>query len=370
MDNNLAPDIPLGAKGKLHGMTWEVRGYIVKSYSSSIQWKEYLLHNPNKGYRWLTEIDGHWNYVVVLHKAPKAIDALHVQYLNQEYRLFHHSNSVVKYFAGEFDWPIQKDEKNYYKEYICPPYILTLETDANDENPTWSLGQYVDANVIANAFGCYTPEFPPIVGVAPNEPCPYKNKQSPVAIAAVIFSAVLIAFYISLSSFFPPKTAVSLNKNLKAAETEIISEPFQLDNPIGTVRISIHAPLLRNEWIETDIALINLKTGHTYALGTGLEYYEGYSGGEHWSEGSNIKELELSSIPAGDYQLVVNANASAEEPITIEVLDGMPSYLELLVYLALFLFYPFWILFGKWRFNKERWNESDYSPYFSSSDDE
>lgn len=370
MDKNLQPDIPLGAKGKLHGITWEVKGYIVKFYSFSIQWKEYLLHNPTKGYRWLTEIDGHWNYVIVLHKAPKPIDSLNVQYLNQNYRLFHHSNSTVKYFAGEFDWPIQKDEKNYYQEYIYPPYILTLATNANNENPIWSLGQYIDANIVANAFECHAPYFPPVIGVAPNEPCLYKIKQSPVSIATAIFSVILVAFYIGLSSFFPPKTVVTLQENLQTTEVEIVSEPFQLENPIGTVRISIHAPTLSNQWIETDLALVNLKTGHAYALGTGLEYYEGYSGDEYWSEGSHVKNLELSSIPIGDYQLVVNTNASAETPVTIQVLDGIPTYFDLLACLALFLVYPLWVLYRRWRFNKERWNESDYSPYFSSNDDE
>src|SRR5574341_723844 len=55
---HIQPLIPLGTRGKLHGDLYEVIGFQVRTIfveGVSYSWAEYLLFNPYKGFRYLTE---------------------------------------------------------------------------------------------------------------------------------------------------------------------------------------------------------------------------------------------------------------------------------------------------------------------------
>src|SRR5262249_52154617 len=67
------PKIPLGSRGALGGTTYEVIGFqerTVQSDGDYFSWDEYLLFNPYKGFRYVTEYCGHWNFVRVLSRLP------------------------------------------------------------------------------------------------------------------------------------------------------------------------------------------------------------------------------------------------------------------------------------------------------------
>src|SRR6186713_1702328 len=60
------PIIPLGSRGSLFGAVWEVigfqqRGIIVEG--TDYYWREYVLFNPYKGFRYLSEYENHWSFV-------------------------------------------------------------------------------------------------------------------------------------------------------------------------------------------------------------------------------------------------------------------------------------------------------------------
>ena len=42
-----------------------------------------------------------------------------------------------------------------------------------------------------------------------------------------------------------------------------------------------------------------------------IEYYSGYDGGEHWSEGKQYAETYISKVPSGNYRLLIGADAGA-----------------------------------------------------------
>src|SRR5215469_3529641 len=59
-----APLIPLGARGTIRGTQFEVIGFqrrTIQVDGTSYSWHEYVLFNPFKGFRYLTEYNGHWN---------------------------------------------------------------------------------------------------------------------------------------------------------------------------------------------------------------------------------------------------------------------------------------------------------------------
>lgn len=67
------PAIPIGSRGKLRGDEFEVIGHMRRATKYDgvfYAWSEYLLFNPYKGYRWLTEYAGHWNLLKPLPQPP------------------------------------------------------------------------------------------------------------------------------------------------------------------------------------------------------------------------------------------------------------------------------------------------------------
>ncbi len=62
------PYIPLGTRGKIRGTDYEMIGLQRRSTTYDgipYNWSEYVLFNPYKGFRYLTEYNGHWNDVAV-----------------------------------------------------------------------------------------------------------------------------------------------------------------------------------------------------------------------------------------------------------------------------------------------------------------
>src|SRR5438270_10338 len=57
------PKLPLGSRGSLNGTLYEVIGFQQREVVSDgdvFCWDEYLLFNPYKGFRYLSEYEGHW----------------------------------------------------------------------------------------------------------------------------------------------------------------------------------------------------------------------------------------------------------------------------------------------------------------------
>jgi ribosomal protein S27AE len=70
----IQPLIPLGTRGKIRGDPYEVIGFQVRTITAEgvdYSWEEYLLFNPYKGFRYLTQYQGHWNDTTVLRTLPE-----------------------------------------------------------------------------------------------------------------------------------------------------------------------------------------------------------------------------------------------------------------------------------------------------------
>ncbi|KAB2837794.1 DUF4178 domain-containing protein, partial [bacterium] len=165
----LQPLIPLGARGKVHGETYEMIGFLQRADGTGqYKWREYLLFNPYIGYRWLVEADGHWNYVISTKQKPHRRDKS-AQYLDKSYQLFLTGEAQVLYVLGEFYWRVKTGDRVSVQDFINPPEMLSREWDAGEE--VWSIGEYVEPEVVQAAFGIKA--MPARIGVAPNQPSPH-----------------------------------------------------------------------------------------------------------------------------------------------------------------------------------------------------
>src|SRR5579884_4263150 len=68
------PHIPLGTRGRLEDTEYEVIGFQLRTIEvdgTPYTWAEYLLFNPFRGFAYLSEYQGHWNFIRVLPLVPE-----------------------------------------------------------------------------------------------------------------------------------------------------------------------------------------------------------------------------------------------------------------------------------------------------------
>lgn len=158
------PKIPLGSMGELHGAKWEVIGYLKRvAKNGSFQWEEYLLFNPYKGYRWLTNNEGHWNYVCVLHALPKHI-VNGYRYLGRKYKTWEKYKAYNKSVAGEFNWEVKLGRVSDFEDYIHTPSILTRELLHNE---TYQSREIVETFKVSSALS--TEDLMPVSSIPQNQ---------------------------------------------------------------------------------------------------------------------------------------------------------------------------------------------------------
>src|ERR1700757_2893399 len=142
--SELKPMIPLGTRGKLRGTDYEVIGFQRRSILSDgvrYDWHEYLLFNPYKGSRYLSEYQGHWNDITVCKELPIAQSGIisRANYLGEVYRHFQTADAATGYVLGEFPWQVRVGERATVSDYICPPRMLSCEQSEGET--TWSIGE-------------------------------------------------------------------------------------------------------------------------------------------------------------------------------------------------------------------------------------
>src|SRR5260221_6508813 len=163
------PLIPLGTRGKLASGTYEVIGFQVRTVEEDGDFyscQESLLFNPYKGFRSLTEYNGHWNEVRTLHTRPEFTSQKTVQVSGRKYSLSSTATAATTFVLGEFPWQVRVGETVQVADYISVPQVLSSEVTADEV--TWSLGEYVTGQQVWEAFKL-PPPVPPAYGVFENQ---------------------------------------------------------------------------------------------------------------------------------------------------------------------------------------------------------
>src|ERR1019366_2069224 len=107
------PLIPLGTRGTIRGTAYEAVGFQRRTIHVDgvpYSWHEYVLFNPHKGFRYLTEYNGHWNDV-----SPPT-----VSYLGETYRHFQTAKAATSFVLGEFPWQVRVGESSDVSDYVSP----------------------------------------------------------------------------------------------------------------------------------------------------------------------------------------------------------------------------------------------------------
>src|SRR5215471_5340740 len=236
------PAIPLGSRGTFPDGIFEVIGFmrrVINVEGVDYRWREYLLFNPYKGFRWLSEYNGHWCYIKTsLYRPLLVTGGAHFKGL--AFRHFQSAVAKVDYVVGEFYWRVQVGESCLVQDFIAPPQILSMEQ--TDKEITWSLGEYVEPDVIAKAFNLKKP-LPARIGVGANQPSPHVSRLSVLLKRTLVFMAV--AVLIQLLSLIVSQNKLvyqqSFDYDVRDSEKSRVSELFELPGRTSNVVIRTKA---------------------------------------------------------------------------------------------------------------------------------
>lgn len=369
------PLIPLGSRGKIRGVVYEVIGFQHRQIEADGQiygWAEYLLFNPYQGFRYLTEFDGHWNFVAPLRSLPQT-QVLGTQsdqfYLGERYKHFQTAVAKTTFVLGEFPWQVRVGETAEVTDYVSPPRVLSSEVSA-DKEINWSMGEYITGADVWQAFGLKG-QPPEAIGVYENQPSPFGSQPRKIwryCFALLALATVLWIYHVATARRHQVfSEAFVLDR--AANETSFVTSPFELDGRDSTVRIDTAANV-DNQWIYVNYALVNEETGQAYDFGREISYYRGYEDGESWSEGSERDSVTLPRIPSGRYFLRIEPESDrglGRIRYTVTVVRDVPNSLWFLIAVPMLLVPAALSTWRSINFEHRRWQESDQAPFSSSS---
>ena len=362
------PRIPLGSRGRMHGAEWDVIGFQIRSVKEEgveYPWSEYVLFNPERGFRYLAEEDGHWTDAVPLHNVPTlAMSAGRptATYNGEQFKHYATDEATTTFVLGEFPWEVRVGDAEVVRDFVHPPRMLSGEDTAGET--AWSIAEYVSASTIWKTFAL--PGEPPAAkGVFACQPSPHTGRAKRYGRVFWILAALFTVLALGRCStakmeqvfhesyvFVPgaPEEATSVD----AGPIVLTGKPAPLQVEVSTN--------VDNAWAFFSFALVNEETGRRLEFAREISRYSGVEGGESWSEGSSSDDVRLPAIPPGRYRLQIDPEAETQVAYTVTLTHDVPGFGIFIMAFVLLLAPAALVGMSAAGFETQRWAESDYAP--------
>lgn len=359
-ERTLDTALPMGAKGILQGVKWEVIGYMErKDLAYQAYWDEYLLFNPYFGFRFLVQSDHHWSLARVIKQTVAGIGRDNEVTLEREkFQVFNRGRASVEYVKGEFYWRVRKGDQDEYADYIAPPRMLSMEKSADEIN--LSISDYLLPAEVEQAFGVSLPKRE---GIAANQPGPFAPGLGGVwwiGIAACVLAYVIQSHTGSEQVLQNAIVHIDPVPAAKPYSTAVFTVPSRSNVVVDGIAS------LQNNWMDLDLTLVNDASNDAYEATQSLEYYSGVDDGEGWSEGSGSGETYFSAVEQGSYRVVVEPTVGQMAPngidIRLAVRHNVPAWGNFWLAVLAILAFPLYAAVYRWYFEYRRWRNSDYAP--------
>jgi hypothetical protein len=384
------PVIPIGSTGGFDGILFTIIGFLrrrIEVEGSEYHWFEYLLYNPQAGFRWLVHSDNHWTLVRSVSPGEVRESLGKVVFAGKRFKRFQAAEARVDHVAGEFYWRVTVGETVAVTDYVCPPEILSreisaceVEEDPGDESTApqgggsgrrsksldevkrskelqWSHGTYLFAGVVEKAFG--VSGLPRPSGIAPNQPFLHAGVYKYWAVFAAAVALLGLFFFSSAPMRRVFEAQYDLNSMNTPDSRIVFSEPFEILGGLN-IRIAVRTDA-SNSWFSLEGDFINEETDIVHSFAILVQYYSGIEDGESWSEGSPSESAFLSAVDPGRYSLRLEferANAINPSRAVVVVEQGVPRLLNFVLALGAVSFLPLLVFCYHIYFERRRWQES------------
>ena len=116
----------------------------------SSEWYEYLLYNPEHGFRWIVESEEGWDLTRLVDEWPAMDKNGDPVLLNKSFKKGYDYGSKVLYAAGAFYWHVLPGDVTYISDYVHKNE--TLSAERNRYELAWSRARRVSGEEIATWF--------------------------------------------------------------------------------------------------------------------------------------------------------------------------------------------------------------------------
>lgn len=318
--------IPLGTRGVVYGVEWEVIGYLGRTDGDE-SWDEFLLFNPYAGYRWLTHSHGEWQFGTMLMDEPEG-DASRVRWRGETFEAdYEPGTTTTERVVGEFYWRVRADDRVQAMTYSSDTRQLAVEWSGDETN--WTALVDVPASVIETAFGVQpVSQFAGVAGASSGSTPDLSAMMNELrartgekiggtggfadfvtmakigAGALALILVIMIVFGWSTGS--TRKTfdvVVDGSGQNQTVGTLALGKPYQF------VTVTARTSDFTNRWVDLDYSLVNRETQQAIEASGTVEYYRGRDSDGDWSEGSHSTTTKFAGVPRGTYDIVVDASA-------------------------------------------------------------
>lgn len=316
-------ELPLGSRGTLGGVEWEVIGYLERSDDES-NWHEYLLFNPYAGYRWLIRGSGYWSLGTGLPEEPANAFGDAVNWNGERFSLdYSDAATRTDYVLGEFYWRVQLGDMVQASFYEGgETTALSCEKSASETN--WTFTEDLPDEAVEQAFRA--PDGAPLqfAGGPAERPGTYQTlvSQAPGRVSTGVpltgWGGIFKLALATLAACALVSVVFGLGGTVAKRQIEIALDGPAKTFSVGTVTVTrAYQPItvtarsveqFDNKWIDLDYTLINQATQEAIPGYGVVERYSGTDSDGAWTEGGYTGKAKFAGVPRGIYDLTVEAS--------------------------------------------------------------
>ncbi|RKZ36335.1 MAG: hypothetical protein DRQ37_04355 [Gammaproteobacteria bacterium] len=367
LDRKRPPSVlELGMTGKIHGVEFTIIGVVQFQDDEYARWLEFLLFSPTHGYAWLEDDAGHFIFTRRVRDLPdKPVSAQRKSSFKARrhtFKVLEEYTISISYVEGELTWVAEVGDKVRLLDAIDPPFIYTVEKTGTEEE--YSIGEYLQPEAVHEAFSI---DFEPKKRYTVHPAQPYIPNPMLVAMSQAGKYFAPLALVIVIYAFFFGSGETLLRGSVTPVQfiAGAQSAPFEVKNKDSLLALHLSSPL-KNAWAWFDVTVRN-EQREIFSLSKQISYYSGYSGGEHWSEGSQSTRAYFKVPAAGKYTLLVTGEGGTgsrgtkpqQKALNVTVKEGVIVSRYFVILLALTMTAFLWRYIMRWRFEARRWETDE-----------
>ncbi|MGO9120734.1 MAG: DUF4178 domain-containing protein [Desulfomonilaceae bacterium] len=319
----------IGAPVTLENTRYEIMGrlyYVEMEEKVQYSSMEYVLYNPDSGYLWLSEENGHFTLSRTIHTRipipPIPVAKMQVRVGNESFKIYESGELTLQWVDGALPWVAVVGEKTRYTHMIKPPDYVDQEITGNEVEQF--RGRYIGRDEMQAAVG-ESVELPQAKGVYSCQPYVPSAWVAGTWIIGAAFVAlnILLLFY----AFSSDKDTPLMQENITAEQysQEHMTKPFTVSRNGTILCLQGQAPV-KNSWLAADFALVDAEDRVISEFDGEASYYHGQDSEGTWTEGSSSFNSCFRVEKAGSYRLLVYGQGGSDysgpskrEPLKIRV---------------------------------------------------